>query len=460
MRVKADILVWTAISFIWFLAVALPVHKIMFCVLFLMLFVFAAKEANDRTLVVPKTIILSILFQNTIIALACRMSGTASQELNIFTQIPFLEILCTSFWIFMKEFKKKKHVLFYFYLIIIAVYCLKGKVTSISVLLYNIRNLIVFYLAFVIGGYYIDNERKFNEMTDFYIRIAVFSGAFGIMAMIGGAGFYRAMGIAELYHIKSIGTLYFVDGLPATFYGDFFGTYRTRLASFFLEPVNYSSFMALAVILSACNLKDLGKVTQFLFLLACNMMTFGKGGLLIITLTMWAVIAGRLLPHRKRAQVKTVKNVITGFLIMFCAILGVYYGKRFSYNYHFFAIMLTFHALLDNVWGYGVGTVGNIRNMSSDTFEAIGAETGLLNFWCQIGIVGLLVFLMLNLNMMKNVIKKWRRSRNENIQLAFLFLPLVLVMVFIFQENIYTVQVITGYMLLAGYFSNPNVDFA
>ena len=120
---------------------------------------------------------------------------------------------------------------------------------------------------------------------------------------------------------------------------------------------------------------------------------------------------------------------------------------------HFYAIRITFGALLKRPWGYGIGSVGNVNRFIQQSSSYVGAETGVLNFWAQIGIEGLIVFMILLFRMSKKCYKTFNIDRNmENF--IFALMPFVLFLVFIFQENIFTTQVITGYMLIIGYKAN------
>lgn len=456
-QVKEYIAQWLCISFIWFIAIVSG-FEIGFLILHILLLLFlSANGISKKSLAVPKLIILSIVFQNTIVGFAAHISGNTSNNINIFTQTTFLIILLSSAIILLYEFKDKKYILFWAYLLIILFYCVIGNVRDATVILYSVRNLITFYLVFVIGSYCIDCKEKLLDMIKFYINICVITGVFGCIAYIIGKDIYNFLGIKEIYDIKSFDGNYMMwrDGLPGNFYGEFFGNYIVRMASFFLEPVNLSPFIALGAILSACNLRKYK--LQFVFLLFCNILTFGKGGLLILCVTLVIVLIGNALIKLHRLNLMFLLKMLKIGLVAAATSLAALYWILYSSNYHFQTIRATINVLLSNPLGFGVGTVGNVSaaaGVSDNMF--IGAETGLLNFWCQIGIFGLIVFLMILFKMSKNVVYSWKNDDLINYRIAFMCLPIILAFEFLFQENTFTVQVISGFMLFQGYFSSQN----
>ena len=112
--------------------------------------------------------------------------------------------------------------------------------------------------------------------------------------------------------------------------------------------------------------------------------------------------------------------------------------------------------LIKNPLGFGVGSAGNVSNsLEGLSNYAIGSETGLLNFWYQIGIIGLLMFITIILGMTRRALIGFCQNPT-NIQFVFSILPVCLLLVFIYQENTFTTQVICPYMLLLGFYSNTD----
>lgn len=451
MYIKRYVIEWGLLSFIWFAAVFFPIHRVLFGILVLFVILLLLWEIPKKALEIPKLLILALLFQNTIIGVACHLSGEVSDDLQMFTQLPYIIVCLATAIILCNQLKQRRHLLFFLYLVIILIYCYKGKVTSLSVLAYSIRNLTAFYFIYLIGSYFIDSKEKLDEMKQFYIKLATFAGIVGLILFAVGEKGYLMLGIKELYVLKSDGNPnLWVGHLPGNFYGEFFGKFIIRMGSLYMEPVNFSSFMALAVILRASKINTGRDAIQFAFLVVCNILTFGKGGLLIAVLTIGGMLAAWILQKVKGMGNGIMVKMLCCAVIAGGIVLGIIYGTRYSYNFHFYTMAITFRALLRNPMGYGVGTVGNM----SDSMSYVGSETGLLNFWCQIGILGLIVFLLIHIRMSTSVWKNWDYNRDNSLQTAFLLLPLVLLIVFVFQENIYTMQVISGYMLFLGHYGN------
>ena len=454
-RIKNYTALMFSISIICFIAIITGVEIPFLIILIGMFFVMAARELPKKTLVVPKIIILLIVFQNTIVGFSTHISGNLSADVNLFSQAPFMLILVSAAIVFLYEFKEKKHILFWIYIIIILLYCFVGNVRNATALLYSIRNLITFYLVFIVGEFCIDTKEKLNDMIKFYIKICIIVGVFGCISYVIGKNIYVFLGVQEVWNIKSLGGKYqkWINGLPGNFYGEFFGHYYIRMASFFLEPINLSPFFALGCILSLCNLKSYK--WQFIFLVFCNILTFGKGGLLILCITVIAIFTGNFLMRFHRIEIDFIKQILKTGLIVTAILFASIYWILYYNNYHFQTIRATIQVLLSNPLGMGVGTVGNV-SAAAGVSEGmlIGAETGLLNFWCQIGIFGLIVFLIILFRMSKNVVLFRKCDNLTNYRIAFMCLPIILAIEFLFQENTFTVQVISGFMLFQGYFSS------
>ena len=123
-QVKDYVIQWICISIIWFIAIISGFEIGFLIVLIVLLLLVSAYGISNKSLAVPKLIILSIVFQNTIVGFAAHISGNTSNNINIFTQTTFMIILLSSAIIFLYEFKSKRHVLFWTYIFIILVYCI------------------------------------------------------------------------------------------------------------------------------------------------------------------------------------------------------------------------------------------------------------------------------------------------------------------------------------------------
>lgn len=448
---------------IYFIGVVFPFHYVFLLGMLGLYVLYLLRWISKRSVAVPKLIVLSILFQNTFMGIGMHLFGVDGKDISLFSQVPTLFIFIAGTWLIVKHAFKKEYYLLYIYVGIIAFNCIISPNKSLTAIAYNTRNFIIFYFAYVIGKHFIDTDEKFDSFKKFFIKWAVIAGVIGIVGILTNDKLYIFMGAAEVMMVKSFnpeasivnGIL--VNGLPGYFLGDFFGAYYWRLASLFLEPVNFSSFMALAVVLKATELKKGIDWVTFSFLLICNFFTFGKGGLLIDTISIFAIFVYRLFTKEMNFYKKNIYKMVKWGIIIGIAGLGVFYGIFYSYNMHFYAIKITMAALIHNPFGFGVGAVGNVNKIVTSSDSYLGAETGVLNFWCQLGIEGLLVFTVLVWNISKAGVKSYNLNKNS-FTMLFSIMPIILYLVFIFQENIFTTQVITGYMFVCGYLANMYVN--
>ena len=452
---KHDIQVFTLLT-INFLGILLPFHKVILMILMLMYLFFLRRWVKEKSIAVPKLIALSFMFQNTFMGIGMHLFGVAGESITLYSQVATMYIFIAAAWIILYSKNKMTHMLFCLYLVIICFNFVISSNHSLTSFAYNTRNFTVFYLAYVIGAYLINQKQKFNDFKRFIIRISMVACFVGILGYITNEQLYIWLGAAEVSSVKAMNIdMVLLNGLPGYFYGDFFGHYYLRLGSLFLEPVNFSSFLALPIILKATELKNKKDCIQLIVLVICQFLTFGKGGMLITAMAIFSAILYGLMPRKLGMTGVDSSLLIKWGIIVVVMGGGLFYGTAYSYNLHFHAIRITLAALMEHPFGFGIGSVGNFTRdvFSMDTL--LGAETGVLNFWCQLGIEGLIVFIALLWKISKQCFKA--RAGENTVQVGvFAILPIILFLVFFFQENTFTTQVITGYMLIIGYISQIN----
>ncbi len=446
---KNSIIIFFLILLYW-AGIVLPVHNIILVIIVVAYLLSLSNWIRTKSIAIPKLIIISLLLQNTLLGVGMHVFGAKGDDITLYSQVPTLFLFISGGIIIIEQAKRKAHRLFYLYLIIIFFNFVISVNKSFLTLAYNVRNFIIFYFAFVVGGYCLDSDIKYKIFKRFFINVCLVAGVVGIVGYVTNEQLYVWLGATEVAGVKAINTEAFIrDGLPGYFYGEFFGTFYWRLASLFLEPVNFSSFLALGVILQALDLSYFVGKIKLAFLISCIILTFGKGGLLIAGLSLISSIVYKLLVRDLRLGKTTSYRFAKWGIIIGVIGAGVLYGMFFSYNIHFYSIRITFEALLRKPLGFGIGSVGNVNRFAQQSTSWLGAETGVLNFWCQLGIEGLIVFAMLLLRMSKKCFISYFRN-NSTEKFVFSLMPIILFLVFIFQENVFTTQVITGYMFIIG----------
>jgi hypothetical protein len=321
-----------------------------------------------------------------------------------------------------------------------------------------IRNFLIFYLAFTIGKNHLDSLNKKYEFIDFSIKLALVAGIFGIIGMILGNNFFSAIGVQEVYIGKNYYPVGYLDfsqrGIPGNFRTLVMSVWVNRMASFYYDPVNFSYFMSYGTLLSILSRQKIFSI----ILLICNILTFGKGGLLLLGIALMCVILHAVfkikLTEFNRKLILGIITTVFCFLVFF---IMKYYKDDFGTNNHFYGFFSAIPLILKNPLGHGLGTAGNILKGYTDVKLFVAAESALSNMAYQIGIPGLLFFVFILLNLGKVVftsIAEQENSTQKILCIAASYIPFAIILVSVFQENTITPQCIIPYMLIVGAYSN------
>lgn len=406
---------------------------------------------NSRNDIIIKLIVISILFQNLFIGIGAHAFGNASSSLSLVTQFPFIFITVSGLFSFLYKKIDRTDIVFLVFVFLCLIYCFIGD-APISARLVYLRNFTVFYFAFLSARHYLNTKEKLGKFIDFTINISIVAGIFGIVGIILGKPFYEFFGVNEVYIAKK--ALVFLDGLPGNFYTIINNNLVLRMASFYLEPVNFSYFMSFGVIMAFSRKRWI----SFAFLGICEILTFGKGGWLIMAAFLCAVAAHTAIQKIfPKFTVKQVRNIMFGLIIAgvsgISLIFYFFFMTSFGGYMHFYGIISAVKYIAKWPFGYGMGTAGNIlRGLNvSSAYEV--TETGLANMAYQIGIIGTILFIYIIMCMSGNVINYIKENRKSNFSViitGYLYIPLILLLVSLFQENTFTPQCITMHMLILG----------
>lgn len=431
--------------FVILMMVAALSNAIMYLILGLlaMLFVYISlNKIKSNSILIPKTVLSLLLFQNFAIGIGAHLGGNFSSGLSWLTQIPTLFIVISYITIIFTNKINTKQIVYFIYVALCLFFFFVGFGTITAKITY-LRNFIIFYMAFEIGKYYLDNDDKIHEFINFFMKLTVIAVLFGLVGILLGKPFYELVGVLEVYKAKQY-TAY-RDGLPGNFMTIFFGIWVNRFASLYYDPVNFSYYMALACLIAYTAKKTL----LFVVFAICEVLTFGKGGLLILGLSLICITVQSFF---KRYNAKLIRILI--IIVTIIGIIGLVYiiQTHFAYDFgtynHFYGMTTGLNAVKQNPIGHGLGTAGNLIKTATSNSQEI-SETGLINMAYQIGVVGtgLFCFLFLSTNIGAFRTYKYRRDK---ISLLCSFLPLVLLIVSIYQENTYTPQCVVPYMLIIG----------
>ena len=424
-----------------------------FAMLFLLMNI---KCVTTKDVLIPKLVVILLLFQNFSIGIGAHIGGNMSGTLSLLTQVPFMFICVAYFIVLTRTFEKlsKIDILFFVYIVLCIFFFFLGDGGMMAKLVY-FRNFTVFYMGFFVGKYYLSTKERREDFFNFFINVSIIAAVFGMVGLVLGRPFYFLIGVPEVYEAKQY--LAFRDGIPGNFMTLFMGKWVNRQAGLYYDPVNFSYYMALACIMAFA----LKRKKVFIFFLICEAMTFGKGGFMILGLSVCYVVAQKIFQKLfSKVDIKILHKIIVA-----CAIFGIvglsvfihiFYKDDFGTYNHFYGIITGVEATIDSPLGNGLGTAGNLIKTADVRSQAI-SETGLVNMAYQIGVFGTILFGCILTSTSKGILECYRKKR-ENKYLIFAFLPIVILIVSLFQENTFTPQCIIPYMIMQGAISNERKE--
>lgn len=422
---------------------------LMLVIISVMFFYVNWNSVNGNDILIPKMAISLLLFQNFAIGIGAHMTGNFSSGLSWLTQIPTIFIAMAYLSIVLKKHIHKSELVFFIYLLFCLVFFFMGNGGVVAKVTY-FRNFTIFFMAFRIGKHYINTRDRFLQFIDFFMKLSIIAVVFGLIGWFIGKSFYQSIGVLEVYKAKQY-TAY-RDGLPGNFRTLFFGNWVDRFASLYYDPVNFSYYMALACLIAFMSRRK----ALFIIFVICEMLTFGKGGLLILGLSLMCVLVQKLF---SRYNAKLTRSLIIIMAIVAMAalvyIIQTKYANDFGTYNHFYGMITGINGVIRNPLGHGLGSAGNlIKTVEINSQEV--SETGMINLAYQIGVLGVALFSYLFLSTAHGAFLNYKKDK-EQLCLLCSFLPFVLLVVSIFQENTYTPQCVVPYMLLIGGACNANI---
>ncbi|MDO5041778.1 MAG: hypothetical protein Q4D95_06785 [Peptoniphilus sp.] len=338
------------VLFVFLMMIASVTESLMFIALGILIALFVYINLNkvkSNSIIIPKIVVSLLLFQNLSIGIGARLGNNFSDDLSWVTQVPTIFIVVSYFIIIMNNKIRKREFLFFGYIILNLMFFFIGSGTITARVVY-LRNFLIFYMVFEIGRYYLNSGSKIKQFVDFFLKITVMAVIFGLIGFILGKTFYQLIGVLEVYKAKQY-TAY-RDGLPGNFMTLFGGVWVNRFVSLYYDPVNFSYFMSLACLIAYTS----NKKFFFIIFLICEILTFGKGGLLVFGLAMMCMISQSLL---NKYSIKIVRIFIISMAIISIVILVrvvlTYFSDDFGTYNHFYGIVTGIEAIKQNPLGHG-----------------------------------------------------------------------------------------------------------
>lgn len=400
-----------------------------------------------------RNIIVLLLFQNFFIGIGAHSFGNKSTFLMYLTQIPFMSIclIWGSLRIrYYKYFKKplQNQARWFVGLLFIILLSMLTERGSLNSILINIRNLVVFYFVFEIGFLCLKDYEEICRLRSFIIFIACIFVFAGIILLVGGIKLYTIIGYEEVFIAKASPVA--PGQLDGRFYTSLISKTYVRMGSILYEPITLTYFLAISFLIAVLY-KDRNRFKQVLyscFILLGLILTFGKGGYLIVLASFACLLCYKLM----RFLQKTLAVSVTMILALLCIYLfSAWYFLNIgaAASNHFYGIINTAASVLRRPFGYGLGMGGNMSFIFNNTLIDVSAgfESMLMSFLYQLGIFGGIVFVVCV--MLTSCSIKWIRETSP-FEVLFVFMPFILLILSVMQDNTFTPQCITSFMLLQG----------
>lgn len=405
------------------------------------------------------------IFQNLLFVTFIGLNPSNNSRLTLFLGIKDIVItlfflFCITFWVKRTVFKELKlktisDKLIILWGIILLVEFLFSKQPVASRIMY-IRNFFYPFIFFYLGMISVKYDRmSLNKVTKFIICLSLLLALFSIYEkyLFTPETYLSTFHIEKLYQAKLGHSQVFPQGWPPRYTTSILGASFKRAGSFLFEPVNLSYFfvLSLAVVIF---LKTKHRMLISTLVAAGLIFSVGKGGfvVLFITLAMYII-----------AYKFHLKMNITRLFLFFLIFLGFsfFFGTTLSkaVQMHKWGLLYGLKNLLVKPSGYGLGFGGNFGYMVSQEFGLgwleSGAESLVGVIATQLGIIGLLLWLLAHFSIMDRLLKVSHQMKKTNKTISTLgavvsFMLLALFVISFFQENVYGTQICAPYFILAG----------
>ena len=407
------IFLFIVIILVIFLGAFSPILTYISLAISLLIALCISLKAKKDNYIVCYGIMLLLSFQNFCIGFGAHIAGNTSSSLSFLTQIPFLTIFTIWFFVRLGKIRenifKDKSFFWYLMLIICIIFSYFIGHGEIKAILTTIRNILLFYMVYDLGKYYIVSKDSLNKFYLQFMNLMKFLFLVGVIFFVFGYKIYEFFGINEVLIAK--GSKVLEGELANRYITNIFSYYFPRLSSLYFEPVNLAYVFAAAFILSIYydKRRSISRNINIIISILGTALTFGKGGYLIVILSF--LISIFLIFNEKvfnRINHK-VKNKLLILLIVFITFFSIkiYIGK-YTKSYvmpHIMSIKQTFNTIIQKPYGHGLGTGGNaakIFGSTANNYLATGGESALMSFGYQIGIQGLFCLFLCFCNLSGN----------------------------------------------------------
>jgi len=285
----------------------------------------------------------------------------------------------------------------------------------------SFRQLIIPFLLFIFGCCIkLENDQIYKYLR-FVVYILVFTSIFGIIEYLYGDDLWHRLGILNYIEKKGQEAYLGVRGLPLNFYTfDLFYVFNKafrRTVSFIVDPVALGQIFAFAIPIVLFNKILFNNIKRYIclfFLLVGLVLTFGKGGMLIVAISF--VYCLQNLSDRKYL------SKILAILVLIASIFVISYSNdnNLSTSNHFYGLIENISNLSKYPLGRGMGNAGNFATLYNESDDVGPGESFVGNVIGQLGVIGICIYTVF----FYFLIKELEKCKKTNIQDKMLSIPI------------------------------------
>lgn len=255
----------------------------------------------------------------------------------------------------------------------------------------SFRNIISMMLFFAFSMELSKNfsEKKYYQLICYVAWLVIL---FGLFEYIRGLGVWQSLGITRLWELKGIATNSI--GIPPNWYSSesFGGNIIRRMVSSFADPVNLGTFLFAILVIAWYQKKKWLQI----FTLLCILLTVSKGAFLGVLIFIIVYTASK-------KNTKILVPVV-GLCVLIIGLYFISFSSKSSSGsvfVHINGFLSSFYVLASNPIGLGLGNVGVLSGLFNTSLKNFSvSETGIGMIIAQLGIPGLIIFIIFFIHLM------------------------------------------------------------
>lgn len=408
-----------------------------------------------------KFILVWVVLQDFILAIFYRVTGSVFATNILFYSKDICLILLLLSVVFSNRKINFSIILYFAYVVVIAIFTMASGRPLINVAA-SFRGLILLPAFFLIGKN-INNKQQFHNWLLKYYKFIIICCVLGIIEyffdiFVGTKKFWTDfVRIGKfLSDIKKADYGVF-QGLPGNFYGSYGGAFfsQKRFVGIWVSPLTAAYSLAWVWLVLLCNYSKLNRKWKigFLIISFALVLTFTRAVLIPLALVFFIYLC----KGKYKATIMLFIPLITLYVLLHKnSILSFFYdGSTIG---HIIGIIepIRNHAL--TLFGNGIGTFGAASALTNNLgVVGQGTESFFLSTTGQIGIVGLLLFLVVFFKACNALWLNYQRSNNKfyhKIFLAFLVSSIVYFATGFVSEQLSAFTAIAPFYILLGFYSD------